>query len=79
MTVYSVWDFWFCRFWKFLVWFFSFFFFSFWCYSVCAVCTNLVFGFQFMSTIMSISKISLSNAFYGFSGFGKEITPSSWT
>ena len=41
------------------------------------VFSNLVFGFLFLSTIMAVFQISLSNAFYGFSGFGKQVTPCS--
>ena len=32
-------------------------------------------GFRFLSTVMRIFRIFLSNAFYGFSGFAKEVTP----
>ena len=39
------------------------------------VFSSLVFGFQFLSTMMAVFRISLSNAFYGFSGFAKEFTP----
>ena len=39
------------------------------------VFSNLVFGFRFLSTIMAVFRIFLSNAFYGFSGFAKEVTP----
>ena len=39
--------------------------------------SNLVFGFRFLSTMMAVFRIFLSNVFYGFSGFGKEVTSSS--
>ena len=42
-------------------------------YAVCGFSSNLVFGFRFLSTMMAVFRIFLSNAFYGFSGFGKEI------
>ena len=41
------------------------------------VFSNLVFGFRCLSTIIAVFRISLSNAFDGFSGFGKEGTPCS--
>jgi len=40
------------------------------------VFSNLVFGFRFLSTMMAVYWIFfLPNAFYGFSGFAKEVTP----
>ena len=41
------------------------------------VVSNLVFGLRFLSTMMPVFRIFLSNAFYGFSGFAKEVTPCS--
>ena len=35
---------------------------------------NLVFGFRRLLTMMAVFRIFLFNAFYGFSGFAKEIT-----
>ena len=37
----------------------------------------LSFGFRFSSTIIAVYRIFLSGAFYGFSGFAKEVTPRS--
>ena len=41
------------------------------------VFSNLVFGFRFLSTMMAVFRIFLPNAFYGFSGFAKEVAPRS--
>ena len=41
------------------------------------VFSNFVFGFRFSSTMMAVFRILLSSAFYGFSGFAKEVTPRS--
>ena len=41
------------------------------------VFSNLVFGFRFSSTKMAVFRILWSSAFYGFSGFAKEVTPRS--
>ena len=41
------------------------------------VFSNLAFGFRFLSTMMAVFRILLPNAFYGFSGFAKEVTPRS--
>ena len=49
--------------------------------TVFRVFSNLIFGFRFLSTIMAVFRIFLSNAFYGVwflvSGFAKEISPCS--
>ena len=39
--------------------------------------SNLVFGFRFLSTMMAVFRILLPNAFYGFPGFAREVTPRS--
>ena len=41
------------------------------------VFSNFVFGCRFFSTMMRVFRILLPNAFYGFSGFAKEVTPRS--
>jgi len=41
------------------------------------VFSNLVFGFQFLSTMMADFRIFLPNAFYSFSGFAKDVPPHS--
>ena len=41
------------------------------------VFSNLAFGFRFLSTMMTVFRILLLNAFYAFSGFAKEVTPRS--
>ena len=41
------------------------------------VFSNFVFGFRFSSTMRAVFRIVLSNAFYGFSDFAKELTPRS--
>ena len=41
------------------------------------VFSNLVFGFRVLSTMRAVFRIFLSNAFYGFSDFAKEVTPCS--
>ena len=76
------WDFWFCGFGQFLVRFFGlrseklqFFGFSVLC--GLRVFSHLAFGFRFLSTMMTVFRILLPNSFYGFSGFAKEVTPSS--
>ena len=38
---------------------------------------EVFFGFRFSSTMMTVFRIFLSSAFYGFSGFAKEVTPRS--
>ena len=38
------------------------------------VFSKSVFGFRCLLTVMAVFRIFLSNAFYGFSGFAKEIT-----
>ena len=40
--------------------------------------SNSVFGFRFLSTVMAVFRIFLSNAFYSLSGFVKEVTPFSF-
>ena len=77
------WDFRFCGFGQFLVRFFGFHtliklrYFGFGVLHGLRVFSGLVFGFRFLSTMMAVFRISLSNAFYGFSGFAKEVTPCS--
>ena len=44
---------------------------------VCRFFINLVFGFQFLSTMMLVFQIFLPIAFYSFYSFAKEVTPSS--
>ena len=51
--------------------------FRFWCLCGLRVFSNLVFGFQFLSTMIAVFPIFLPNAFYGFSGFAKEVAPRS--
>ena len=47
-------------------------------FPVCGFFSNLVFGFRFLSTMMVVSAFSIQTAaFYGFSGFAKEVTPCS--
>ena len=41
------------------------------------VFSSFVFGFRFSSTIIAVYRTFLSGAFYGFSGFAKEVTPRS--
>ena len=41
------------------------------------VFSTFVFGFRFSLTMMAVFRIVLSSAFYGFSGFVKEVTPRS--
>ena len=38
---------------------------------------SLVFGFRFSSAVMMVFWVLLLSAFYGFSGFAKEVTPES--
>ena len=45
--------------------------------TVLRVFSNFVIGFRFSSTMMAVFRILLSSAFYGFSGFAKEVTPRS--
>ena len=44
-----------------------------------AVFPSLVFGFRFSSAVMTVFWVLLSSAFYGFSGFAKEVTLGSKT
>ena len=41
------------------------------------VFSNFVFGFRFSSKIVAVFRIVFSSAFYGFTGFAKEVTPRS--
>ena len=41
------------------------------------VFSSLVFGFRFLSAVIAVFRIFLSNSFYSFSGFAKEVTPCS--
>ena len=51
--------------------------FQFWCFVRFAGFLHLAFGFRFLSTMMAVFWIFLSNTFYDFSGFGKEVAPCS--